>query len=133
MVKSLGGRLLFEVAGPLVNLLRGLPGVDEVIELSPAGKTGRPFDLYMPLLSLPGLFKTTLDTVPANIPYVVPDPDKVRQWSRRLGPEGFKVGIVCGAPGTTMMATAAAWRNSCRWSGSRRQLIRCRKTGQPMR
>jgi hypothetical protein len=28
------------------------------------------FDTYLPLMSLPHVFKTTLDTVPANVPYI---------------------------------------------------------------
>src|SRR5262249_52402003 len=28
------------------------------------------FDTYLPLMSLPHVFKTTIDTIPANIPYI---------------------------------------------------------------
>jgi ADP-heptose:LPS heptosyltransferase len=45
-------------------------------------------------LSLPGLLKTTLESVPADVPYLFAAPDLVEQWRQRLGaPEGFKIGI----------------------------------------
>jgi hypothetical protein len=45
-------------------------------------------------MSLPGLFKTTLETVPAPIPYLSADNDLKRQWVQKLHPiSGFKVGI----------------------------------------
>ena len=51
--------------------------------------------MQAPLLSLPRLFGTTQETVPAAIPYLSADPELVEQWRRRLAmfPE-FKIGIV---------------------------------------
>lgn len=94
LAKARGGRVLFEVPGPLVRLFRKLPGVDEILELSAAAITRRPFDLHIPLLSLPGLFGTTLDTVPANLPFIAPEPAKVSGWRQRLGDNTVKIGIV---------------------------------------
>src|SRR5207248_8990712 len=52
------------------------------------------FDVQAPLLSLPGLLGTTLDTVPANVPYLAADPAKLEQWREKLrGTAGFKVGV----------------------------------------
>jgi tetratricopeptide (TPR) repeat protein len=51
-------------------------------------------DAQIPLLSLPGLVGTTLDTIPANIPYLAADTTKVRKWCERLADlEGFCIGI----------------------------------------
>ena len=70
-VKALGGRVLLECQAPLADLLATCPGVDGVI---PEGQPLPPFDLQLPLLSLPRVFRTTLDTVPAEVPYLsVPD------------------------------------------------------------
>jgi hypothetical protein len=45
-------------------------------------------------LSLPHLLKTTLETVPADIPYLFADPERVEHWRGQLGPvREFKVGI----------------------------------------
>lgn len=42
------------------------------------------YDAYIPLSSLPQLAGTTLDTIPTNIPYLSPDPQKVAFWRERL-------------------------------------------------
>ena len=51
-------------------------------------------DVHYPLLSLPYLFRTTLATVPAEIPYLKADPRLVENWKQRLaGVPGLRVGI----------------------------------------
>lgn len=56
------------------------------------------FDAYCPLSGLPRLFATTLETIPAPIPYVRADPAKAEHWRRRLDalvPEGYRrLGLV---------------------------------------
>jgi hypothetical protein len=42
------------------------------------------FDFYCPLLNLPSVFNTTLETVPAAIPYLTNDLQKVLRWRERL-------------------------------------------------
>src|SRR5260370_20561044 len=45
-------------------------------------------------MSLPRILKTTLATVPAEIPYLSADPELARQWQRALSRyAGFKIGI----------------------------------------
>ena len=45
-------------------------------------------------MSLPGVFHTTLASIPANIPYLVADPTRVLHWRRELAHlSGFKIGI----------------------------------------
>ncbi len=41
------------------------------------------FDAFTPPMSLPHVFATTLDTVPASVPYLVPDPARVAAWRRK--------------------------------------------------
>ncbi len=51
-------------------------------------------DVYLPLLSLPRVFRTSLSTVPAKIPYLWPDAASIAQWKAELGPErSFQIGI----------------------------------------
>ena len=64
-------------------------GVDMVIE---EGKSPPPFDCHAPLLSLPRIFETTLETVPAEIPYLAADPVLINQW--RVNLRGFRSGCV---------------------------------------
>jgi len=55
-----------------------------------------PFDCHVPFLSLPLAFGTTLETIPARVPYLVPPPERVEHWRERLGPAGDRprVGLV---------------------------------------
>ena len=94
MAKARGGRVLFEVPAALRSLVRGVAGADDVLELSPDGPTRVPHDLHVPLLSLPGLCGTTLDTIPAEVPYLFADPVKTAAWAERLDPLGLNIGIV---------------------------------------
>ncbi len=43
-----------------------------------------PFDLHVPLLSLPHIFGTTVKSVPTNIPYLRPPADALRRWREWL-------------------------------------------------
>ena len=52
------------------------------------------FDVHAPLLSLPGIFRTSLETIPAEVPYLFADPGLVEHWRVELGPAaGFRIGI----------------------------------------
>jgi len=46
-----------------------------------------PFDAYCPLPSLPGIFRTTLDSIPASIPYLCAEPALKEKWRERLAAE----------------------------------------------
>jgi len=100
MVKALGGTVIFGTKEPLLGLLQGFPGIDELVEQSLDGEPTLEFDLYVPLLSLPGIFGTALETIPAEVPYLYADSGKVGYWRGRLSGSSFKVGIVwAGRPG----------------------------------
>jgi hypothetical protein len=100
LVKARGGRVLLEVFESLVDLMATCPGVDEVI------KHGDPipsYDLQLPLLSLPWIFQTNLDSIPAAIPYLsIPDRVPHREGIDRIlaATEGHpRVGLVwAGSP-----------------------------------
>jgi tetratricopeptide (TPR) repeat protein len=91
LVAERGGRIVLEVQKELKRLVTGFPGVTTLI--------GRdepipPFDLQAPLLSLPRAFGTTPQTVPAAIPYLSADPERVTTWRRRLPADSSRIGIV---------------------------------------
>lgn len=67
LVRQRGGRVILECQPGLARLLRYACGVDEVIV---AGDPLPPFDTHLPLLSLPRVLQTTLDNIPADVPYV---------------------------------------------------------------
>ncbi len=91
LVKERCGTVIFECEPTLKELLAGIPGVDRFV---PAGGPYPPFDVATPLLSLPGIFQTTIDTVPAKVPYLFADPELISNWRKVLGPKtGFHIGI----------------------------------------
>jgi tetratricopeptide (TPR) repeat protein len=101
LVKQRGGRVLFHCQRGLGQFLTGCPGLDGIVEWD---MPLPPFDVQAPLLSLPMLLKTTLETVPAEVPYLFADPLLVAYWRRELEPlSGLRVGIVwqghAGHPG----------------------------------
>jgi tetratricopeptide (TPR) repeat protein len=79
-----GARVLIEVQKPAVRLMHSLSGVSEVIEY---GQPLPPFDFHCPVMSLPHAFGATLDTIPANVPYLSADPARAALWNERLGPK----------------------------------------------
>ena len=71
MAKARGGQVLVAVQPSVAGVTATCQGVDGVI---PHGAPLPPFDLQLPMMSLPAVFKTTLDSIPAEIPYLdVPD------------------------------------------------------------
>jgi Tfp pilus assembly protein PilF len=92
LVAERGGKVLICCQPKLETLLRGVQGVSAVL------KQGEPlprFDVCSSLMSLPRLFKTTLETIPAPVPYIRPDPGKARGWQTRFAAYGapLKVGL----------------------------------------
>jgi hypothetical protein len=70
-----------------------------VAELVAAGQALPRFDLVCPLLSLPRAFATTLETIPADVPYLAPPPDAAARWREALAGAGLKVGVAwAGSP-----------------------------------
>jgi tetratricopeptide (TPR) repeat protein len=91
LVKARGGKVVFVCQPPLLRLLAQCLGVDRIAR---QGDPLPPFDVHAPLLSLPRLFGTAAQSIPANVPYLQADPVLVDRWHQRLAPlPGLKVGI----------------------------------------
>lgn len=73
--------VLLECQPQLTKLLAGTAGIDRLIS---RGEKLPPFDVHAPLLSLPGILKTSLDSIPADIPYIYANPSLVELWRKRL-------------------------------------------------
>ena len=87
MVAAQGARVILVVADALQPLLSRLSGVAQCLPLSASNLPD--FDLHCPFSSLPMIFRTTLDCVPAGAPYLPqPAAERVQAWERRLGPRG---------------------------------------------
>ncbi|HBY27507.1 MAG TPA: hypothetical protein DEH75_13390, partial [Bradyrhizobium sp.] len=92
MLMGKGGRIMLQVQPALVALLRPmLPGV----VVFARGEPLPPFDLQLPLLSLPRIFRTTVETIPAATSYLQADAGKLARWRDALsGVSALKVGVV---------------------------------------
>lgn len=92
LVASLGAKVIFEVQKPLRSLLSNLNGVAKLIC---PGDSSPPFEYQCPLLSLPLAFKTHLDNIPNQIPYIRADDRKASYWRNKLGTKRrLRVGLV---------------------------------------
>ena len=92
LVAAQGATVLMEVQPPLKALLAKLEGVSQLLaygEMLPA------FDYHCPLLSLPLAFNTGIESIPAETPYLSPDPARIRQWEGKLGEKRLpRIGLV---------------------------------------
>ncbi|HEY0838478.1 MAG TPA: tetratricopeptide repeat protein, partial [Azospirillum sp.] len=87
-----GARVVLVVQPALKRLMSGLPGLAAVCT---DGDALPAFDLHAPLMSLPRLFGTTLDGIPAAVPYLTPPADAAARWRDRLPADGrLRVGLV---------------------------------------
>jgi Tfp pilus assembly protein PilF len=79
----------------LATLFGSLRGVDEIIPLDRAFDRAA-WDVWAAPLSLPLHFDTTVDTVPAALPYLTPDPARVARLAPLLAaaPGEMKIGLV---------------------------------------
>ncbi|HTC99624.1 MAG TPA: tetratricopeptide repeat protein [Bradyrhizobium sp.] len=94
MLAALGARVVLIADGRLVPLLSKLP--DVVACIPGEGTVTLAFDLHCGISSLPLAFGTTLDTIPAHVPYLpAPAAARVQAWEQRLGPHHrLRVGLV---------------------------------------
>jgi Tfp pilus assembly protein PilF len=107
LVKKRSGTLIVACQGALVKLLAACPGIDRLVE---AGRPLPPHDVHLPMLDLPRIFGTTLETIPADVPYVFADPGLTAKWHEELrGIEGFKIGI--------------AWQGNPQYRGDRARSV----------
>jgi tetratricopeptide (TPR) repeat protein len=100
LVKQRGGRVIVECQEVLLPLLATCPGIDQLVT---HGSPLPSFDTHAPLVSLARILQTTLDSIPADVPYLSADPDLTQRSQKLLGAtEGFKIGIAWqGNPGHT--------------------------------
>ncbi len=103
LLSERGAEVVFECPAALAGLVAS---VAPEIRVLTAGSPLPDADFQVPLMSLPYRFATDLATIPARTPYLLPDPDAVADWRKRLGEGGaFRVGV--------------AWRGSSRFKRDR--------------
>jgi tetratricopeptide (TPR) repeat protein len=94
LLRDRGAEVILEIDNPLRALLSRLPGISLVIA---KGDPLPSFDFHCALTSLPLAFSTTLDTIPAEVPYL---PRPGEETGPRLGAgRRPRIGLVwCGNP-----------------------------------
>ena len=73
--------VFIEAPPPLFEILQSL---DPEITVLPTGHHLQDFDLMLPVMSLPALLATRLDTIPQKIPYLHANATKTKAWDARL-------------------------------------------------
>lgn len=87
-----GARVIVLAQTVLERLFKSVEGATAVMTAIPAPKH---FHRYIPLMSLPHLFGTGDDDIPADIPYLEAPEDVRQRWAERLGAyPGPRVGLV---------------------------------------
>jgi hypothetical protein len=91
LIAARGARVLLDVPEPLQDLMASVSGVARVIS-----EKDRPpnFDVHCPLLSLPLAFKTRIESIPANTPYLSAPSETMRNWDLSFGSKDrLRVGL----------------------------------------
>jgi tetratricopeptide (TPR) repeat protein len=91
LLAARGAEIILEVQQPLVRLLSGLRGVAKIVA---RGETPPRYDFHCPLLSLPLACGTALETIPAELPYIVPADAEIASVRVRLRGPRPRVGLV---------------------------------------
>jgi tetratricopeptide (TPR) repeat protein len=93
----------------LAPLMRTLPGVERVIAAPDELKGDFRSVRWLPLMStMPALFLTP-KAIPTQQPYLRAEPERTAKWAQRLGPAGFKVGILWQGSTRDSIAPLAAF------------------------
>lgn len=110
-------QVVFECHPQLTALMETLsPGLTIVA----MGQPLPPFDCHLPLMSLPRLFGTTLETIPASVPYLQPPAGRLPFWQSVLPERSGKLRVgLCWAgktypdPGRSIPAAMLAPLAAC--------------------
>ena len=90
LLSSAGAEITLKLRPSMHKLLAH---VDDAVRVTDILSADESFDYQCALLSLPLGFGTTLETVPAETPYLRAEAERDRKWRERLGDKGFKIGV----------------------------------------
>jgi tetratricopeptide (TPR) repeat protein len=86
-----GARVVVETQPPIERIVRTCPGIDAVV---PRGAPLPPHDFETPIASVPYRLGLAPDSIPAQVPYLAPDPQLAGTARERIERDGaFTVGI----------------------------------------
>lgn len=91
-LQAAGAAVILECPPIVRQILERTAGIDQFVIF---GQQPPACDFYCPLLSIPGLCRTDLDTIPGQVPYIFTDPALIQEWQQRMAQlAGLKIGIV---------------------------------------
>jgi tetratricopeptide (TPR) repeat protein len=90
LLEQKGANVTFKVKPKLHALLQTLDGNSKFVKSLPEESE---IDFETPLMSIPHLLNTRLETIPATNPYLFADQQRVQTWGERVSTDRFKVGI----------------------------------------
>ena len=90
LARARGARVILSVQNAIQRLMQDASAEIEILD---SAGVPQAFDYHAPLMSLPLAFAATIDTIPAPIPYLRAQPERVDAWAARIGREGFKIGV----------------------------------------
>lgn len=88
-----GSTVIFLCQRALLPLFEHFSGIDQLLEYQDQEPSVE-YDVYIPLMSLPALFRTTLETIPRTVPYLTVSDEKIMQWQPRFDRSKLNIGIV---------------------------------------
>ena len=103
-------KIIFEAPAPLIPLFGAQKNNFQIITW---GMVYPHFDVQCPLISLPHAFKTTLQTIPAAIPYLFSSPGKRDEWQTKLGTKTNRESAWHGRETHAMKIPGETFRLSC--------------------
>jgi hypothetical protein len=115
LVAARGGQPILQVQAPAERLLRSLPVVRSGrAETALLGVKPPEFDLECPLMSLPAVFRTTVETVPWPGAYLAADPELV--FAKRVRfPDAVRVQFRGLPPEVRPLRVGIAWAGNPRY------------------
>ena len=90
LLEQKGANITFKVKPKLHALLQTMDSNSRFVTSFPEENK---IDFEAPLMSLPHLLGTSLETIPATNPYLFADQKKIQTWGERVSTDRFKVGI----------------------------------------
>ena len=90
LLEQKGANVTFKVKPNLHALLQTMDSNSRLVTSLPKENE---IDFETPLMSLPHLLNTCLETIPATNPYLFADQEKIQTWGERVNTDRFKVGI----------------------------------------
>jgi hypothetical protein len=93
LLKKTCARIVVQAHPQLTTLLEGVPGVDHVMTWE-RGEAEPEWDLQMEVNELPRIFRTTIQSLPADIPYIQLPQERVNWAAARFSErQGLRIGI----------------------------------------